>query len=87
MTTSNSDIRKLQEQADVIARQLKEAERGKVSKLKEARTKPMVKFGLIMDDKFVKIEMSWIKIKESSYKELAAYLVRQMQGKPTGTDA
>jgi hypothetical protein len=88
MTTSQSPLRVLKAQADIVAKALKAAERGENpvgesplgGKLAEARTTPSVTFGVAMDDKFLKIEMTWATIKATSEAGISEFVLRQMRG-------
>lgn len=85
MTTKHSPLRVLKTQADQIAKVVKAVERGespmedKGGKIAAARNKPTVTFGITMDDKLLKIEMAWAKIKETGEVALAAYVLKQMR--------
>ena len=86
MTTSQSPLRVLKAQADKIAAMIKSAERGEkidimfAEKIEAARGKPSLKFGIVMDDKLVSIDMPWATIKSSSEVGLAEYILKQMRG-------
>lgn len=86
MTTSQSPLRALKAQADNIAKMLKAFERGEkidvqfAEKIEAARGKPSVTFGVVMDDKVIKIEMSWSTMRETSEVGLAEYILKQMRG-------
>lgn len=81
MTTSRSPIRKLQAQADKIAALMKKAERGEpidvafAKKIDEARGKNSVKFGIVMDDKIITIDMPWETIRNETEAGLADFIV------------
>lgn len=85
MTTAHSPLRVLQAQADKIAAALKAAERGETiasdpaGKITAARAKESISVAVVMDDKILKIEMPWAKIRESSEAALAAYIVKHMR--------
>ena len=81
MTTARSPISVLKRQADRIATLLKQVERGEVNdaKIEAARTKPFIKFGVLMDDKFISIDMPWVTIRKYSEIALAEYVLKQMQ--------
>jgi hypothetical protein len=80
MTTWRSPISLLKKQADQIAKLLKKIERGEVTggKIDAARTKPCLKYGVAMDDKFISIDMPWAMIRESSEPALAEFVLKQM---------
>lgn len=85
MTTSQSPLRTLTQQADKIADVLKRVSRGervaedRGGKLKAAMANPSVKFGVIMDDKLITLEMTWDKIKDTSEVAIAAYILKLMR--------
>jgi hypothetical protein len=86
MTTSRSPLRVLKEQADRIAAALKAAERGEKiaadpgGKIAGARDRETVTFGVVMDDKFLKIEMPWTTVRETSEAGIAEYILKHMRG-------
>lgn len=85
MTTKHSPLSVLKAQADRIAATLKAAERGEkidarfAEKIAAARFKDSFKFGIIMDDKVITVEMPWVKIRTSDESGLSEYIVKQMQ--------
>jgi hypothetical protein len=85
MTTAHSPLRVLKAQADKIAATLKAAERGEkiaddpVGKIAAARAKERITFGVVTDDKILKIEMTWADIRETSEVGLAAYILKMMR--------
>lgn len=85
MTTKNSPIRVLKLQADKIAAVIKAAERGEkidakfAEKMEAARTKESFKFGIVMDDKTITIEMPWTTVRSSSEVGLSEYILKQMR--------
>jgi hypothetical protein len=82
MTTSRSPHHRLKAQADGIARSMKAAQRGEVSdpRLLEAlRSKPTLKTGVVMDDKIIRIELSWDMIRDIGETELSEMILEQMQ--------
>ncbi len=85
MTTKKSPKRVLKQQADKIAATLKAAERGDkidakfAAKIAEARTKPMFKTGIAMDDKIITIEMPWETIRNTTTAGLSQYIMDQMR--------
>lgn len=85
MTTKNSPLRALKQQADMIAAMLKKAERGEkivndpVGKVAASRTKPSVTFAVAMDDKILQITMAWDKIRETSEHGISEYILKQMR--------
>jgi hypothetical protein len=86
MTTSNSPLRVLKQQADRIAKLVKAVERGenpiedRGGRIAAARDKPSVKFGIAMDDKFLTLDMSWTMIRATSEVALSEYVLKQMRG-------
>lgn len=85
MTTANSPLHRLKAQADNIATALKAAERGdKIAhdpggKIAAARVKESVTFGVVMDDKILKIEMTWVTIRDTTEAGIAEFIVAQMR--------
>mgnify|MGYP000859624701 CR=1 FL=1 len=63
MTTSNSPIHKLREQAERIANRLKALERGEnIPGLMPLRKLEKIKIGLVQDDKITQVEFTWERI-------------------------
>lgn len=87
MTTSHSPLRVLKAQADAIAKIIKAVGRGETPKedvggrITAARGREAVKFGVMMDDKFISIEITWTKIREASEVSLAEMILREMRGR------
>jgi hypothetical protein len=85
MTTAQSPLRVLKAQADKIARIVKAIERGETptedvsGRLAAARKRDSVSFAVAMDDKTLKIEMTWAKIRETSEVAIAELILRQMR--------
>lgn len=85
MTTKSSPLRVLRAQAKKIAAAIKAAERGEpvpatfAQKLAEARDKETVSVGIIMDDKVVKLDLSWATIRSTSEAGLAEYVLGLMR--------
>lgn len=81
MTTAQSPIRELEVQANAIAARLKAAERGGrfAANHPESRVNEIVKFAVVMDDKILKIEMTWATIRDTSEAGIAEYILRQMR--------
>lgn len=85
MTTKDSPLAALAAQAVKIARTLKAAESGSkvdrfsAEKVAAARVKPNVKFGVVMDDKTIVIDMPWAKVRDTDEAGLAQYIVDKMQ--------
>jgi hypothetical protein len=74
MTTSSSPPEKLRYQATKIVHVLRRVA------LKKSDTDPDITFGIVMDDKVVKITMSWVLIKSFDEFSMVEYIVKQMQG-------
>lgn len=85
MTTSKSPLRVLKAQADTIAKTVKAVERGenpmedRGGKIAASRTRDSVKFGVVMDDKILTIEMTWATIRETSEAGISEYVLKQMR--------
>ena len=85
MTTSHSPLRVLKAQADHIAKTVKAVERGenpiedRGGKIAVALTKDSVKFGVVMDDKVITIEMTWATIRETSEAGISEFILKQMR--------
>lgn len=79
MTTKHSPLRQLQAQADKIAATLKAAERGEVAMKPAVEKKDSVKFGVVMDDKIITLEMPWETVRATSEAGLSAYVLRLMR--------
>lgn len=86
MTTSHSPLRVLEAQAYKIAAMLKAVDRGEkvdvrfAEKIEAARGKESIKFGVVMDDKIVTIDMPWTTLRATSEVGLAEYILKQMRG-------
>ena len=84
MTTAQSSLKVLRKQAAQCVEMLKKAERGEklpndpAGKVIAARTKPTFSFVIAMDDKVLNIEISWIKIRNTTTPALVEYLLDQM---------
>ncbi len=87
MTTARSPLRVLKQQARRIAAALKQASRGeKITndpgrKIEAALSRSSVTFGVVMDDKILKFEMTWETIRETSERGIAEYILNQMREK------
>lgn len=85
MTTARSPLRILEAQADKIAQALKAADRGEQiaadlgGKIAAARARESVTFAVVMDDKVLKIEMTWATIRETSEVGIAEYILKHMR--------
>ena len=86
MSTSKSPLNKLRAEADRCAAKLKSMERGEpvdgdpLGKVAAALKRPSITFGVVMDDKVLKIEMPWSVIREHSEASLSAFILRHMRG-------
>jgi hypothetical protein len=85
MTTARSPLRILTGQAKTVAKMLKACERGEKlpgdygAKIEAARGRPSIQFAVIMDDKVLKIRMSWATIRETTELAISEYILRQMR--------
>jgi predicted GTPase len=85
MTTAHSPLSQLKAQADKIAALLAAAERGEkidvrfAEKIAAARGKESVIFAVVMDDKILKIEMPWARIRETSEAGISEFILSQMR--------
>jgi hypothetical protein len=85
MSTARSPLRKLKAEADRIAAQMKALERGEVNapdpagKVAAARKRDTITFGVVMDDKILKIEMPWATIRELSEAGISAWILKHMR--------
>jgi hypothetical protein len=67
-----------------MAATLKAAERGEPrgddpnGKIAAARARSGITFGVVMDDKVLKIEMTWSAIKETSEADIAEFILNKM---------
>lgn len=87
MTTSKSPLRQLKGQADDIARRLKALERGEgaivsdpAGRIEAAQGRETITFGIVMDDKLIKIEIAWATIRAHSEAGLAEFVLKHMRG-------
>jgi hypothetical protein len=85
MTTALSPLRVLKAQADKIAKTVKEIERGenptedRGGKLAAARNRGSIRFGVVMDDKVLTIDMTWATIRGFGEVALSEYILKQMR--------
>ena len=85
MTTAQSPLSALKAQADKMAALLAAAERGEkidvrfAEKIEAARGKESVIFGVVMDDKILKIEMPWARIKETGEVGVSEFILKHMR--------
>lgn len=87
MTTARSPLRALKAQSDKMAAVLKAAARGEVIPnpggkqvhFTNDRTTGSIKFGVVMDDKVLTIEMTWATIREHSEAGISEYILKQMR--------
>lgn len=90
MTTSQSPVAALKRQAIKIAKGLKSMERGEavphsgdpLGKISASRAKGEITFGVVMDDKIIKVAMPWATIQGTSEAGLVEYILNYMQGNP-----
>lgn len=86
MTTSLSPLRDLKAQADKIAATLKAVDRGEkvandpAGKIAASIAKGVVKIGVVMDDKVITLEMSWVTVRATSEAGMAEYILKLMRG-------
>jgi hypothetical protein len=72
-------------QAERIAAALKKAERGEPigfdpgGKIRAARDRPSIIFGVVTDDRILSIEMTWTQIHDMSEEAISEYVVKQMR--------
>lgn len=85
MTTARSPLRVLKAQSYNIAKMIKAIERGenptedRGGKLAAARNRESVKFGVVMDDKVLTIDIPWVTIRETSEVGIAEYILKHMR--------
>lgn len=86
MTTAHSPLRELRGQADAMARLLKAIDRGEdvgvndpAGKIAASRAAGRVKFGIVMDDKLLSIEMDWSTVRSASEAGISALILRHMR--------
>jgi hypothetical protein len=85
MTTARSPLRVLKGQADHIAKLVKAIARGenptedRGGKLAAARNRGSVKFGVVMDDKVLTIDMTWATIRGTSEVGISEFILREMK--------
>lgn len=85
MTTKDSPLRVLKAQADKIARTLVDAERGVfhdnhfAQKWREARSRDVIKMGILMDDKVITLDIPWTTIQSTGEVGMSEYILRQMR--------
>lgn len=86
MTTSGSPLPKIKAQADATAARLKAIERGApvandpAGKIDAARQRGFIKFGIVMDDKVITVEMPWATIRDLTEAGISEYIVELMRG-------
>lgn len=85
MTTKNSPEGQVRAQAVNIAKTLKAVSRGEkvtndpAGKIASALSKPSITFGIVMDDKVLKVEMPWSTIRETDEHGIVEWIVGQMR--------
>lgn len=93
MTTSKSPPHQLRAQAHRIAETLKQAEAGKpiandpLGKIEASKARGYIDFAIVMDDKTLKIEIPWEKIRELSGPLLCDFIYDLMRGGPKPGEA
>lgn len=86
MSTSRSPLNKLRAESDRCAAKLKSMARGEavdgdpLGKVAAALKRQTITFGVVMDDKTLKIEMAWDAIREHSEASLSAFILKHMRG-------
>ena len=87
MTTSNSPLRALKAQADMIAKTLKAVAAGKgpsiydpAGKIAAAMKRETFKAGIVMDDKVITVEIPWATIRTSDEAGIAEFILNHMRG-------
>lgn len=86
MTTSHSPLRVLKHQADTVAKTLKAIDRGETvatdsgGKIAASREKGEVTFGVVMDDKVLKVTMQWSTIRAASEAAISEFILDYMRG-------
>jgi hypothetical protein len=88
MTTADSDLALLKEQADRMAATLKRAARGEKvvsddpgGKMAAALASDGITFGIAMDDKVIKMRMLWATIRDTTEEALSEFIVNTMRKK------
>lgn len=76
MTTAQSPVSKLKAQADAIAKRLKQVVRGELPSFPK---KDRIKFGVVMDDKLITVDMAWDTICQSDEAAISEMILREMQ--------
>jgi hypothetical protein len=86
MSTAKSPLHKLKAEADNMAKIIKAVERGEkvaadpAGKIAAALARGMVKFGIVMDDKVITIEMPTATIRETSEAGISEFIINYMRG-------
>ena len=85
MSTKRSSLRKLQSQADAMAKRLKALSRGEIDthdpagKIQSALKTDFIRFAVVMDDKVLDITMTWASIREMSETMIASCVLDHMR--------
>jgi hypothetical protein len=85
MTTKHSPLRVLKAQADKCAAMLKAFERGEpveprfAAQIAAARGRETFKFGIVMDDKIITVDMPWATIDSTGEVGLSEYILKLMR--------
>jgi hypothetical protein len=86
MSTAQSPAWKLEAEADKMAKIIKAVERGEkvaadpAGKMAAALARGSVKFGIVMDDKIITINMPTATIRETDEAGIAAWIIEHMRG-------
>lgn len=90
MTTSQSPLKRLREQATEIAAKLKAMERGEAlgvpdpaGKIAAARAKGEIVFAIFMDDKIIKVTMPWTVLETTDEAGIVEWILSHMRGERT----
>lgn len=85
MTTRNSPLWRLRQQADNMAKMLKAAERGEkvandpAGKIAAALKRGEITFGIAMDDKIIKVTMPFATIRDTDEAGISEWILAQMR--------
>ena len=86
MSTAQSPTWKLKAEADKMAKIIKSVERGEkvaadpAGKMAAALARGSVKFGIVMDDKIITIDMPTATIRETDEAGISEWIVEHMRG-------
>lgn len=79
MSNKDSPLRKLTAEANRIAAYIKAVGRGDIPAKPGSETKDGLKFGIVMDDKIITIELTRAKIEEYSEGAISTMIVKLMR--------